>query len=385
MFVREVAGLSLGAGRMGARPAIRGQASGDASSSVGRGFATSGMRRLEAVAGIQQGEQTQRGLAGEVITDVDTGEMKMSDAHKNVEATAMEEEAMVVPGDGRTARQAEQLGYLYGTGAGALAGASPLQASTGTSRAPDVSLQVAQDGASRKDSRLARKQRRVAEGMWGAEAAPRRQATGAESMGGARRGVLEMIEGVEGPLLKQKLGQIRERVAKARPAEEKKADSRPAPRLPKKEAWKTQKDSLNTKFGEQTWNPRKRLSPDTLDGIRHLHSSDPVTYSTEQLSTHFSISPENIRRILKSKWRPSEEEKEARSLRWERRGERKWQDMAEQGMRPPGRWRRAGVGSVKGEGKEVRPAWKKGGREDGKQYVRWQGEVGEGQHVGVGI
>lgn len=238
-----------------------------------------------------------------------------------------------------------------------------------------------QAGHDRAASRLARKQRRLAEGTWGAMKRGEGRVDG-------ERGVLEMIEGMEGPALGQKLGEARAEKPKkktdSRAAEGKqqKTESKPAPQK-RKEAWQTQKESLTTKFGDQTWNPRKRLSPDTLDGIRHLHASDPVTYSTEQLSTHFAISPENIRRILKSKWRPSEAEKEARSLRWERRGERKWSEMAEQGMRPPGRWRRAGVGSVKGEGKEVRPAWKKGPREEGAEYVKWQGPVGEEVKVGV--
>lgn len=317
VFVREVAGLSLGAGRLGARAVVDHGA---------RGLATTAIRR------------TEPGVAGEA----------------GLEST--------------------HLGYLYRTGVGALSGARRTETSLASVAVPD--------GVSRRESRLARKQRRVAEGRWGAEAADRRQA---ESVEDGRRSVLEMIEGLEGPPLEQILGQTRAKTAKAKVAKETKGESKPAPRLPKKEAWQTQKESLNSKFGEQTWNPRKRLSPDTLDGIRHLHASDPTTYSTEQLSAHFSISPENIRRILKSKWRPSEAEKEARSLRWERRGERKWQEMAEQGMRPPGRWRRAGVGSVKGEGKEARPAWKKGGREVRDEYVRWQGQVGEDQQAGVGV
>lgn len=253
---------------------------------------------------------------------------------------------------------------------------------------PPVAAEVEQVGSMGHDraaSRLARKQRRLAEGTWGAMKREEARVDG-------RRGVLEMIEGIQGAGSKQKLGETRvekpkkkkkKAESKATEEKQKKTESKPAPQKKKKEAWQTQKDSLTTKFGDQTWNPRKRLSPDTLDGIRHLHASDPVTYSTEQLSTHFAISPENIRRILKSKWRPSEAEKEARSLRWERRGERKWSEMAEQGMRPPGRWRRAGVGSVKGEGKEVRPAWKKGPREEGAEYVKWQGPVGEEVKVGV--
>ena len=43
----------------------------------------------------------------------------------------------------------------------------------------------------------------------------------------------------------------------------------------KREAWKVHKRALKEKYGEEGWQPRKRLSPDTLDGIRALHDSDP--------------------------------------------------------------------------------------------------------------
>jgi hypothetical protein len=118
---------------------------------------------------------------------------------------------------------------------------------------------------------------------------------------------------------------------------------------PKRENWQIQKSAIQSKFGDSTWQPRKRLSPDTLEGIRALHASDPVTYSTETLSSQFAVSAENIRRILKSKWRPNDDEREEREKRWERRGVRKWREM--------------GVGSVKGE-PERKPGWKKGGRKD---------------------
>ncbi|EDN07280.1 predicted protein [Histoplasma mississippiense (nom. inval.)] len=72
------------------------------------------------------------------------------------------------------------------------------------------------------------------------------------------------------------------------------------------EPWQIQKRALKKKFPEG-WNPRKRLHPDTLDTIRHLHQQDPATYSTPALAQEYKVSPEAIRRILKSKWRPSPE------------------------------------------------------------------------------
>ncbi|CAK4030560.1 Hypothetical predicted protein [Lecanosticta acicola] len=115
----------------------------------------------------------------------------------------------------------------------------------------------------------------------------------------------------------------------------------------KKEPWQVQKAALTRKFGEQGWSPRKRVSPDTLEGIRALHASDPSTYSTETLSNHFQISADAIRRILKSKWKPKPEEIEERAKRWEKRGVKKWAEMSEKmGTKPPKKWRELGVENV---------------------------------------
>lgn len=120
-------------------------------------------------------------------------------------------------------------------------------------------------------------------------------------------------------------------------------------------SWQTQKVALKEKLGGQAWNPRKKLSPDTMEGIRHLHSTQPSRFTTPVLSQHFKVSPEAIRRILKSKWQPSDEEQEARMQRWDKRGERIWSNMVEMGVKPPKVWREMGVGrSTDGE----RPKWK---------------------------
>ncbi|SMY20345.1 unnamed protein product [Zymoseptoria tritici ST99CH_1A5] len=112
---------------------------------------------------------------------------------------------------------------------------------------------------------------------------------------------------------------------------------------PKQEPWGIQKSALERKFGETGWQPRKRLSPDTLEGIRALHASNPSTYNIDMLREHFQISPEAIRRVLKSKWKPNAEEIEKRMKRWEKRGVKKWSEMAAQGQKPPKKWREMGV------------------------------------------
>ncbi|GFF49196.1 required for respiratory growth protein 9, mitochondrial [Aspergillus udagawae] len=104
----------------------------------------------------------------------------------------------------------------------------------------------------------------------------------------------------------------------------------------KNEPWQNQKEALKKKFKEG-WNPPKKLSPDALEGIRHLHAVAPDRFTTPVLAEQFQVSPEAIRRILKSKWRPSPEQMEKRRERWERRHDRIWSQMAELGLRPPKR------------------------------------------------
>ena len=95
-----------------------------------------------------------------------------------------------------------------------------------------------------------------------------------------------------------------------------------------------QKDALKEKFGEQGWSPRKKLSPDTMEGIRALHEQFPQKYTTSVLAEQFKISPEAIRRILKSKWRATPEKMEERRARWAKRHDRIWDAQAEMGLRP---------------------------------------------------
>lgn len=107
--------------------------------------------------------------------------------------------------------------------------------------------------------------------------------------------------------------------------------------------WQVQKQALAQKFGSSGWAPRKRLSPDALEGIRSLHSQFPEKFTTPVLANHFKISPEAIRRILKSKWRPKEDEEAERRERWNKRGESIWRQMVEIGIKPPKKWRDMGL------------------------------------------
>lgn len=110
-----------------------------------------------------------------------------------------------------------------------------------------------------------------------------------------------------------------------------------------KEPWMIQKAALKEKF-QEGWAPRKKLSPDALAGIRAIHAQFPEQYTTSILAEKFEVSPEVIRRILKSKWRPTAEEEIDRQESWFKRGEKVWGRYAELGLKPPAKWRKAGVG-----------------------------------------
>lgn len=103
------------------------------------------------------------------------------------------------------------------------------------------------------------------------------------------------------------------------------------------EQWQIQKRALQSKFGEDGWNPRKKLSPDAIEGIRTLHEQDSERFTTSALANQFEVSPEAIRRILKSKWKPSPEVMEERRARWARRHDRIWDHKEALGQRPPRR------------------------------------------------
>ncbi|KAK0706406.1 hypothetical protein B0T26DRAFT_627341, partial [Lasiosphaeria miniovina] len=106
--------------------------------------------------------------------------------------------------------------------------------------------------------------------------------------------------------------------------------------------WRAQKERLKEKFPEG-WNPRKKLSPDALAGIRALNAEFPDVYTTQELAKKFEQSPEAIRRILRSKWTPTAEEEIDRQTRWHKRGLKVWNRWSAQGKKPPLRWRLEGI------------------------------------------
>jgi len=98
--------------------------------------------------------------------------------------------------------------------------------------------------------------------------------------------------------------------------------SKKAPRKPTPPAARLHRERMKSSFPEG-WSPPHKLSRQAMDGLRVLHMHDPETFSTPMLAERFRISPEAIRRILRSKWEPSPEQR-ARLLRRELREKQSW-------------------------------------------------------------
>ncbi|KAH8914614.1 hypothetical protein BT69DRAFT_1194584, partial [Atractiella rhizophila] len=56
--------------------------------------------------------------------------------------------------------------------------------------------------------------------------------------------------------------------------------------------------ALKEKF-PSGWNPRRKLTRETMQILRDLHVRDPKRYPTAILADRFKISPEAVRRILR--------------------------------------------------------------------------------------
>lgn len=84
--------------------------------------------------------------------------------------------------------------------------------------------------------------------------------------------------------------------------------------------WKRQMFSLKEKF-PQGWNPKRKLSREEMDRLREIKAAQPGI-SLNELGERFRISPEAVRRIVRSRWRPTSEEAVKVKQRWLRRGER---------------------------------------------------------------
>lgn len=97
--------------------------------------------------------------------------------------------------------------------------------------------------------------------------------------------------------------------------------SQPATAVDRRPEWAKRKEAVKKSIKGERWNPSKKLSKTEMEGVRLIKRHNPDITSSE-LAAQFKVSPEAIRRILKSKWVPTEEEEERIQKRWKRRGER---------------------------------------------------------------
>lgn len=75
--------------------------------------------------------------------------------------------------------------------------------------------------------------------------------------------------------------------------------------------WRKHRNTLKERF-PQGWAPPKRISREAMDLLRTLHQVDTVTNSVPVLADKFRISPEAVRRVLKSRFELGREEREKR-------------------------------------------------------------------------
>ncbi|AJT05674.1 Rrg9p [Saccharomyces cerevisiae YJM1419] len=85
--------------------------------------------------------------------------------------------------------------------------------------------------------------------------------------------------------------------------------------------WKKQKMAVRKKLQGQRWNPPKKISQEQMEALRLLKFNFPELTASD-LADRFKISPEAVRRILKSNWKRTDEENNNTYERWKRRGER---------------------------------------------------------------
>jgi len=72
--------------------------------------------------------------------------------------------------------------------------------------------------------------------------------------------------------------------------------------------YKKHRETMRKAFPEG-WLPPRKLSREAMDSLRQLHRANPEQFNVAMLSQQFKISPEAVRRILKSRWEPTYEER----------------------------------------------------------------------------
>lgn len=85
-------------------------------------------------------------------------------------------------------------------------------------------------------------------------------------------------------------------------------------RKPTPREYQAHRERIRKEFPEG-WAPPRKLSREAMDAVRQLHRLDPEKFNTPMIADKFRISPEAVRRILKSKWEPSPERRAALAVK----------------------------------------------------------------------
>lgn len=80
------------------------------------------------------------------------------------------------------------------------------------------------------------------------------------------------------------------------------------PKDPTPEPYRIHRKVMQENF-PQGWNPPRKVSREAMDGLRQLYHLDKTKFTTPVLAERFKISPEAVRRILKSNWEQPKEKR----------------------------------------------------------------------------
>lgn len=84
--------------------------------------------------------------------------------------------------------------------------------------------------------------------------------------------------------------------------------------------WIKRDATIKRKFDGGPWKPTAKVLRITMDGIRTFRKQFPQL-DVSKIGALFKISPEAVRRILKSRWKPTAEDEANLSARWDKRRE----------------------------------------------------------------
>lgn len=86
------------------------------------------------------------------------------------------------------------------------------------------------------------------------------------------------------------------------------------------------KRELTMKAKHSQWNPKKKLSREDMLKLRELKENFPH-YKTVELAELFRVSPEAVRRILKSNWVPNDIDEDRIIARREKQKQKRQQEI----------------------------------------------------------